>query len=82
MAGQPLHRFLGGGERADLPAYASLLRYGSTDAVACTTAQEPVWPPDDLPGLAEIRVRGGIPTAAGESELAERWFPSLYPNIS
>ncbi len=32
-AGQPLHRLLGGGPRADLPAYASLLRYGRADEV-------------------------------------------------
>jgi D-galactarolactone cycloisomerase len=34
LAGLPLHRLLGGGARADLPAYASLLRYGSTAAMA------------------------------------------------
>jgi L-alanine-DL-glutamate epimerase-like enolase superfamily enzyme len=28
IAGQPLYRLLGGGARSDLPAYASLLRYG------------------------------------------------------
>jgi L-alanine-DL-glutamate epimerase-like enolase superfamily enzyme len=128
VAGLPLHRLLGGGPRADLPAYASLLRYGKADAVARQTAQalgrgyrhikvheitvpeitaardvagpgvpimvdtncpwtvteaiemarrlapldlhwleEPVWPPDDLAGLAEVRARGGIPTAAGEN---------------
>jgi L-alanine-DL-glutamate epimerase-like enolase superfamily enzyme len=128
VAGLPLHRLLGGGARADLPAYASLLRYGTADAVARYTAQalergyglvklheitvpeiaagrrvagpevpimvdtncpwtvteaihmaqrlapldltwleEPVWPPEDLAGLAEVRARGGIPTAAGEN---------------
>src|SRR5215470_11354604 len=34
VAGLPLYRLLGGGTRADLPAYASLLRYGAADAVA------------------------------------------------
>src|SRR5499425_1056696 len=29
VAGLPLYRLLGGGTRADLPAYASLLRYGA-----------------------------------------------------
>ena len=126
-AGVPLHRLLGGG-RADLPAYASLLRYGAADAVRHYTEQalsrgyrhiklheitvpevaaarevagagvpimvdtncpwtvpqavemarrlqpydltwleEPVWPPENLAGLAEVRQRGGIPTAAGEN---------------
>src|SRR5262245_4763738 len=39
VAGQPLYRLLGGGPRADLPAYASLLRYGTAEAVAHYTAQ-------------------------------------------
>jgi L-alanine-DL-glutamate epimerase-like enolase superfamily enzyme len=128
IAGLPLYRLLGGGPRADLPAYASLLRYGTARAVAFYTEQalargyrhiklheitppeiaaardvagagvpimvdtncpwtvaeavemahrlapldlhwleEPVWPPENLAGLAEVRVRGGIPTAAGEN---------------
>jgi len=128
VAGLPLYRLLGAGPRADLPAYASLLRYGSAKAVARYTTQalergyrhikvheitlpevkaardaagprvplmvdtncpwtveqaidmarqlrpldlhwleEPVWPPDNLAGLAEVRARGGIPTAAGEN---------------
>lgn len=29
--------------------------------------EEPVWPPEDLGGLAEVRTRGGISTAAGEN---------------
>jgi L-alanine-DL-glutamate epimerase-like enolase superfamily enzyme len=127
-AGLPLYRLLGGSPRAELPAYASLLRYGQAEAVAHYTAQalgrgyrhiklheitvpevkaardvagagvpimvdtncpwtvpqaiemarrlapldpywleEPVWPPENLAGLAEVRARGGLPTAAGEN---------------
>jgi len=128
VAKLPLYRLLGGGPRADLPAYASLLRYGTAEAVSHYTEQalargyrhiklheitvpevraardvtgagvpimldtncpwtvaeaiemarrlapldlhwleEPVWPPENLAGLAEVRARGGIPTAAGEN---------------
>jgi len=127
-AGLPLYRLLGGGTRVDLPAYASLLRYGDAKAVAFYTEQalergyrdiklheitlpevkaardvagadvrimldtncpwsvveaiemarrlaplglrwleEPVFPPDDVGGLALVRQRGGIATAAGEN---------------
>jgi D-galactarolactone cycloisomerase len=128
IAGLPLYRLLGGSPRADLPAYASLLRYGTAEAVGHYTEQalargyrfiklheitvpevkaardaaglgvpimvdtncpwsvaeaiemarrlapldihwleEPVWPPENLAGLAEVRARGGLPTAAGEN---------------
>jgi D-galactarolactone cycloisomerase len=128
VAGVPLYRLLGGSPRADLPAYASLLRYGTVGAVAHYTEQalargyrlikvheitvpevkaardvagagvpimvdtncpwtvqqavemarrlaplephwieEPVWPPENLAGLAEVRARGGLPTAGGEN---------------
>src|SRR2546428_6772216 len=39
VAGAPLYRLLGGGNRADLPAYASLLRYGTAAAVTHYTEQ-------------------------------------------
>src|SRR5207244_2524472 len=39
VAGVPLYRLLGGSPRADLPAYASLLRYGAAEAVARYTQQ-------------------------------------------
>jgi L-alanine-DL-glutamate epimerase-like enolase superfamily enzyme len=29
--------------------------------------EEPVWPPENLAGLAQVRADGGIPTAAGEN---------------
>jgi L-alanine-DL-glutamate epimerase-like enolase superfamily enzyme len=29
--------------------------------------EEPVWPPENLTGLAEVRTKGGVETAAGEN---------------
>ena len=127
-AGLPLYRLLGGSARRDLPAYASLLRYGEAKAVARYTEEargrgyrhikvheieepqikaareaagpgvplmidcncpwtleqavamaqrlkpynphwleEPIWPPESQTLMAEVRRRGGIPTAAGEN---------------
>jgi L-alanine-DL-glutamate epimerase-like enolase superfamily enzyme len=37
LAGLPLYRLLGGSPRKDLPAYASLLRYGESAAVSHTS---------------------------------------------
>ena len=131
LAGLPLYRLLGGGMRQDLPAYASLLRYGDPGAIAHHTAEalsrgyrrikvheigeeqikaaretagpdiplmvdcncpwtveqaidmarrlapydlhwleEPVWPPENHAGLAQVRKRGGIAVAAGENAMA------------
>src|SRR5262249_56218851 len=41
VAGVPVYRLLGGSPRADLPAYARLLRYAAADAVARYTQHAP-----------------------------------------
>jgi D-galactarolactone cycloisomerase len=127
-AGLPIWRLLGGTPASELPAYASLLRYGSPELVgaACERAmargyrdvklheidtpgvqaaraaigpdarlmvdvncpwtvehaiqmarefhssnlewlEEPVWPPEDMDGLARVRREGGIRISAGEN---------------
>lgn len=39
--------------------------------------EEPIWPPDDIAGLAEVR-RAGTPVAAGENVSGEWGFESYY----
>ena len=50
--------------------------------------EEPVWPPENLAGLAEVRVRGGIatagllgyhPRACPPANRSTSWCPSLSP---
>jgi D-galactarolactone cycloisomerase len=130
LANVPLYRLLGGSTRRDLPAYASLLRYGDPKAVARRTEEalargyrqikvheievpqikaaretagqgiplmvdcncpwmveraiemarqfepydlhwleEPVWPPENYAGLADVRKRGNVAVAAGENAM-------------
>ncbi|OGA43140.1 MAG: hypothetical protein A3G24_23705 [Betaproteobacteria bacterium RIFCSPLOWO2_12_FULL_62_13] len=47
---------------ADAVAVARELR-----DVGLTWLEEPVWPPEDYAGLAQVREQGGIPVAAGEN---------------
>lgn len=138
LAGLPLYRLLGGSERQNLPAYASLLRYGDAGAVAHHTAEalsrgyrqikvheieiapikaareaagdgialmvdcncpwtveraidrarqlepyalhwleEPVWPPENHTGLAEVRRQASMAIAAGENATTAD-FKSLF----
>ena len=39
--------------------------------------EEPVWPPEDFAGLAEVRQRGGIKTAAGENCMSSQHFEQM-----
>jgi L-alanine-DL-glutamate epimerase-like enolase superfamily enzyme len=39
--------------------------------------EEPVWPPEDHRGLAQVQARGGIPTAAGENAMLPE-FRSMF----
>ena len=49
-------------EQVDLAAMAHRLA-----PQGLTWLEEPVWPPENVAGLADVRRRGGIPTAAGEN---------------
>lgn len=130
-AGKPLYELLGGACQLQLPAYASLVRYGDTalvienakraqargygaiklheigveqvwaaraavgagvkimmdtncpwsvdEALAIADRvrpydlhwlEEPVWPPEDLAGLAEVRRRSGNAISAGENAMS------------
>jgi L-alanine-DL-glutamate epimerase-like enolase superfamily enzyme len=39
--------------------------------------EEPVWPPEDYAGLAQVRASGGIPVAAGENAATLHQFERL-----
>jgi L-alanine-DL-glutamate epimerase-like enolase superfamily enzyme len=43
-----------------------------------TWLEEPVWPPEDHPGLARVRREGGIPIAAGENAAGLHDFRSQF----
>ncbi len=138
-AGKPLYELLGGARKLQLPAYASLVRYGDTqlvienaqraqargfaaiklheigiehvraareavgpavkimmdtncpwtvdEALAIADGvrrydlhwlEEPVWPPEDFAGLAEVRRRSGIPISAGENVMSLKNFEQLF----
>jgi L-alanine-DL-glutamate epimerase-like enolase superfamily enzyme len=40
--------------------------------------EEPVWPPENYAGLAEVRASGGIPVAAGENATTLLQFQHLF----
>jgi L-alanine-DL-glutamate epimerase-like enolase superfamily enzyme len=138
-AGKPLFELLGGARKRSLPAYASLVRYGSNDLVAQNSSraknmgyravklheitvdavrtaretlgpdirlmmdtncpwsveealaiaagvkpfnlhwfEEPIWPPEDFAGLAEVRRRGGVPVSAGENAISLTHFEQMF----
>ncbi|WP_158747711.1 mandelate racemase/muconate lactonizing enzyme family protein, partial [Acidisphaera sp. L21] len=139
IAGKPLHRLLGDGDRRKVPSYASLLRYGDAGTVARNVAravaqgyravklheidpaivragrdaappsvpifldvncpwhpaeaiafaetmrgcdigwlEEPVWPPEDIPGLAQVAKASQIPVAAGENIVTLFEFKAMF----
>ena len=40
--------------------------------------EEPVWPPEDFAGLAQVRRAAGIPIAAGENAVSPKNFEQLF----
>ncbi len=139
VAGQPVHRLLGGARCEAIPAYASLLRYGDPDLVSRLTGEacdrgyryvklhettvapveaardaaghdvplmvdvncawsphealemaeallpsdlywleEPVWPPENVACLAEIRATTGTRIASGENACTSWQFASMF----
>ena len=44
-----------------------------------TWLEEPVWPPEDLAGLARVRASGGVPIAAGENAAGPMEFHAAFP---
>jgi L-alanine-DL-glutamate epimerase-like enolase superfamily enzyme len=40
--------------------------------------EEPVWPPEDFAGLAEVRRRSGIAIAAGENAMSAKNFEQMF----
>jgi L-alanine-DL-glutamate epimerase-like enolase superfamily enzyme len=39
--------------------------------------EEPVWPPEDFATLAEVRIKGGLPVAAGENACTVHQFRQM-----
>ena len=139
VAGKPVSALLGGAKRSTLPAYASLMRYGTADLVARNTTEalkrgyraiklhevesglvraarqamgtepalmmdvncpwtvekslamadevrdcnllwleEPVWPPEDFAGLAEVRRKSGLKIGAGENNMSAHHFSQMF----
>ena len=138
-AGKPVYELLGGAKKMQLPAYASLVRYGTPELVTDNAKravsmgykaiklheirveevraareavganvkimmdtncpwtvnealaiadqvrpydlhwlEEPVWPPEDFAGLAEVRKRCGIAVSAGENAMSLKHFEQMF----
>jgi len=138
-AGLPLHQLLGGSDRSEIKAYASLLKYGEPDVVSSVTRsaldegyeyiklhettvppvraarettgpkvpimldvncvwtpeeaiavadamepyglhwlEEPVWPPENFRGLAEVRAETGLAIASGENACTAWQFREMF----